>query len=380
MVKVMYIELDIIAFLIIGYIHIKFNSNSERTKCNTWLKYFMTIALIMIVADIISALVEGKDGIFFIGINYLSSMTFLGLTVFGSFYWLLFVRYKLTKDKPFSKKCMILIGIPIGLMTILCVMTPVTHTLFYIDINNIYHRSNWHFLQYTFAFAYLVFASAMALKAAFKEENLAKRREDFVLASFIIFPIIGGVIQILYFGSPMAISGTVIATFIVFVNMQDSQISHDGLTGIFNRRELDMFLYDKIKNSIFKEKLYLLLIDADDFKLINDNFGHVEGDKALKTLSNILKKVCEKENDFVARFGGDEFAIVCTRESEEDILKIKEDIASGLKEINSLERPYKLEASVGYARLNSPNMTTSEFYELADKDLYITKKRRKKIS
>lgn len=84
------------------------------------------------------------------------------------------------------------------------------------------------------------------------------------------------------------------------------QASHDELTGLYNR-----FGYDIIISELDLSTIYLLMIDADDFKTINDSYGHEIGDRVLMKISEILKKNF-RADDFICRVGGDEFVIVMT--------------------------------------------------------------------
>jgi diguanylate cyclase (GGDEF)-like protein len=107
-----------------------------------------------------------------------------------------------------------------------------------------------------------------------------------------------------------------------------SAATKDGLTGLYNRSAFDV----NVKNSLTvfnKEKrpLSLVLFDVDNLKWINDTLGHVAGDKILQKVAQCLKETFRKD-DFIARYGGDEFAVVITDLNEEmaqeKILKFKE--------------------------------------------------------
>jgi diguanylate cyclase (GGDEF)-like protein/PAS domain S-box-containing protein len=104
------------------------------------------------------------------------------------------------------------------------------------------------------------------------------------------------------------------------------QADHDPLTGLYNRRrfaeELDLVLRNA---SRYKRHGALLMLDLDDFKVLNDTHGHAAGDRALKALGQaILNRV--RASDVVARLGGDEFAVVLPEADERQALAVAEDI------------------------------------------------------
>ncbi len=85
----------------------------------------------------------------------------------------------------------------------------------------------------------------------------------------------------------------------------------DGLTGIPNRRALDMRLAHDLDVANRQQlSLAILLMDIDNFKLYNDNYGHLAGDNCLKKVANILQELLQRNSDFVARFGGEEYVCI----------------------------------------------------------------------
>ncbi|TYK64745.1 diguanylate cyclase [Colwellia echini] len=85
----------------------------------------------------------------------------------------------------------------------------------------------------------------------------------------------------------------------------------DGLTGIYNRREFDATLTKEwARSSRDRGSLSLMMIDIDNFKAYNDNYGHLEGDNCIKAIAQVLSSVVTRKNDFVARYGGEEFVIL----------------------------------------------------------------------
>lgn len=148
---------------------------------------------------------------------------------------------------------------------------------------------------------------------------------------------------------------------------------YDALTGILNRRAFDQIC------STSSEKQYpiaLLLIDMDNFKYINDNFGHSGGDIALKELARILTETFRAE-DYIARIGGDEFAAIlpnCTVKASR-IIK-KKILAVNEKLLNIQDNIKPVSISVGVAF--SEKGFTEDLFKKADKALYIVKEKGKR--
>lgn len=147
---------------------------------------------------------------------------------------------------------------------------------------------------------------------------------------------------------------------------------YDALTGILNRRA-----YDQICMSSSEQKISiaLLLIDIDNFKSINDTFGHTGGDTALRALASILKDTF-RNGDYVARIGGDEFAAVLTDFKTEGFKIITEKIGYINERLSQLEGLTGVSVSVGMAY--SPVGYTESLYKQADKALYAVKESGKK--
>jgi diguanylate cyclase len=163
----------------------------------------------------------------------------------------------------------------------------------------------------------------------------------------------------------------------------------DELTGLYNRRgfreESGKFLREAIyskkyphrRKSFFIKNFSLVIFDIDDFKKINDTYGHQAGDKALKVLSSlILKRV--RDIDIVARWGGEEIVLGFVGANEKDAYKIAEDIRKrvGLSKIRSDGKEFKLTISGGVASFNKV-ANFSKVFHLADQSLYRAKKRGK---
>ena len=105
----------------------------------------------------------------------------------------------------------------------------------------------------------------------------------------------------------------------------------DGLTGLYNRKKLDEVLVDQfVRFKRYRSPFALLMFDLDNFKSINDNYGHVSGDQVLTTVAAALKQSV-RTVDYVARYGGEEFVAVLTETPMGEALEIAERIRAGVE-------------------------------------------------
>lgn len=150
----------------------------------------------------------------------------------------------------------------------------------------------------------------------------------------------------------------------------------DGLTNIENRRAFDIIFNKAWHNSIKDKKhLSLLMLDIDDYKVINDTYGHLIGDEVLKNIASILKSVVSRPRDLVARYGGEEFAIILMDTTVDEALIIGEKIRWEIEKLEVVnEIKGGITVSIGVASIVPiEEMEPSELIDAADKALYLAK-------
>lgn len=129
----------------------------------------------------------------------------------------------------------------------------------------------------------------------------------------------------------------------------ENMYDRDALTGMYNRRGYEMHgkdIFEKARKD--KTPVFLSIIDLDGMKQINDNYGHVEGDFALRTVCGAIQSSCKGEN-INARTGGDEFVVIAEGVSEEEGLSWMHGIEDYLERFNaSGQKEYDIHASYGY--------------------------------
>lgn len=89
----------------------------------------------------------------------------------------------------------------------------------------------------------------------------------------------------------------------IYINIQNGEISTDYLTGLYNRRRLDEHLQRRLRMRRKEQKLFVIMMDMDKFKDINDKYGHAVGDEALVKTAELLREICKESDDFIARMG-----------------------------------------------------------------------------
>jgi len=148
----------------------------------------------------------------------------------------------------------------------------------------------------------------------------------------------------------------------------------DPLLGIFNRRFLDRRMQEEVlRAKRYRLDLALLMLDIDNFKLVNDTWGHQTGDFVLKHLTQLLVESL-RQTDILARFGGEEFVILLPHTPEQDALKLAEKLRR-IVEQTPLHRVPELHVtvSIGSASLLPDVDDASSLLERADKSMYRAK-------
>jgi diguanylate cyclase (GGDEF)-like protein len=152
--------------------------------------------------------------------------------------------------------------------------------------------------------------------------------------------------------------------------------THDALTELYNHREF----YLRVKEEIERSQRYghvfsILIVDLDNFKEINDTFGHQAGDKALQSIASLLIREA-RPVDAVARYGGDEFAIVLPETPFINALNMAERIRGAIASHTIIIYPGEknhLTASIGVASYPEDGTVESEIVSVADQSLYAAK-------
>ena len=321
--------------------------------------------------DILWILIDGHKEYAYL--QYLTHPIYLScFTLIGTI-WFIYC----SKSLPFpileKRWQRLLLFFPPAVIIALNISSPFTGLMFYLDEAYHYCRGPLYYTQMV-AYVYLVIATVLTLKARKEAQFFADRKHLTSLASFCVSPLLLGMISVITPpGSiPTMQFSILFSLFLIFVDGQSIKITHDSLTGLYNRHSLDHSINEHInryrKNG---EPFYILMADLDHFKSINDTYGHMEGDRMLQVVADILDSIAKDYDSRAARMGGDEFAIVVACRSFRAAHSIKEKIRRDLEEAGRRE-DRDLAVSIGIAEYSN-HMTITQFLDMADQNLYLEK-------
>ena len=156
------------------------------------------------------------------------------------------------------------------------------------------------------------------------------------------------------------------------LGLQD-KAEHDQLTGVYNRITFEMIVEDHLAK--MDKAAALIILDIDDFKWINDSFGHVYGDNVLKQIAAMIKSTIE-DSGIIGRLGGDEFAIfISPMVSREDVLQRMNHICKRMAyAVDFGDDNFSLSCSLGVAFSATDGNTFTDLYRCADEAQYQAKK------
>jgi len=266
-------------------------------------------------------------------------------------------------------------------MVFMCILSFWNEWFFGIDDTNTYARGKLFYIPTVISFGYILYSLRM-LNMYKRENQLETNAQRDLYKRLFIFPIapcVGAILQILLPGSAWIFPGTTLAILINYITIQNGYMARDHLTGLYNRSQLESFMNYQLKNLKKGNYFFLILLDLDKFKSINDTYGHIVGDDALIHAAKLLRGSCKRRSDYVARLGGDEFVIIGQCEDKEAvdmIIKRMHDVADEFNCIS--KKPYKIYFSAGYTIYDgSTDATLDTLLSEADRKMYEVKNAKK---
>lgn len=369
-----FMDMNIFTILILLVLLINKNNNDDTKHYQyTLFKMLLIVNIALLFFESLTWYLDGLNGIYYL-LNYINVMLYYIFIPFPPIFWLLYVDYLVYEDKKRVKRIILTSSIILIIITTLVILNPIIEKMFYFDVNNYYHRGPLFIVLVLISYLIFIYSFIFILRNKHKIEG----SYYLSLLLFTVPPVIGGVFEVKFYGLSIVWNCMAFSLLILFINLHSRKLSTDYLTDLYNRRELDKYIEEKIKTSNASRSFSAIMIDIDNFKQINDLYGHNEGDIVLKAISDSLKR-CMRKNDFIARYAGDEFIIILDIQNETELIKVVNKINDfiNLYNVNN-KKEYELSLSFGYDTYNvSSKMNHDEFINHIDMLMYEEKKSKK---
>lgn len=362
LVDEIYLICLILLFMLIG----KLRKASIMEEKRYFFYLAATMNILLILTEFACGCVNGTDEFTMYVTNWVMNILYFIISALTCYVWFLYSGKMLGDDEkhPF------LTAIPLLFLLVLILSAPFTGLLFTIDSANNYVRGPLFFFQTIINFGYLIYASVHALITSKKTKIYRTKIEGEALAISVVPVVVFGCEQVLFPVSSTLCIGATLSLVYVYLSLQEQAISLDSLTGLNNRTTLYSYLNEISKRSKKGKKTWILLLDVDKFKKINDDYGHYEGDHALRIIAECMRKACVSSGDFISRYGGDEFVIV--HETGEN--ETPERLCLAIQEnLRKQDVSYPLSISIGMAEYNGNSIDLPEILATADTNMYIDK-------
>lgn len=337
--------------------------------------------IVAMISDIVQVLYNGTGFWYSSWIENISIFIYYVLHPAAAYLFALYVEFELYPDNERFRKVFRYYTIPEIINVVMSIASFWTGWHFVIDENNFYHRGNLFFVPTIITLGYILWSCILILYWQ-KNSRQDSRMQKEIFTRLIVFPImpwLGALLQWKFAGASFTFPCTTLALLFNYITIQDSQLGRDHLTGLYNRSQLELFMNNQLKHVKKNQLFFLILLDMDKFKQINDTYGHVVGDDALVNAAKMLRDNCKRKEDYVARLGGDEFVIIGQCKDAVAVEKIVNRIEERSKEFNNQgKKQYKLSFSAGYIIYDGTTPATLDMLiSEADQRMYEVKKKKK---
>jgi len=290
------------------------------------------------------------------------------------FFWALYCTFRQGYGQ--RRRDLVILSIPLLLLIGFLLANYSNGFIFRITDDNNYIRGPYFHITTACTYSYILYSIIFILK----NRNILARNEFYPYLITPLLPVVTGILQLALRIDVLIVWPSVAAALLIiqFYSL-DEKINLDHLTGLYNRKYLDEYIEDmiqlgRISSAKTNKKYAALMIDLDNFKSINDTFGHVEGDNALRIAAELLNKSVRK-GDFVSRYGGDEFLIILSQCSSNTPGRVINRITENFKYYNEEhDLPYSIGFSIGFKVFsNMHGLTSKDILSSIDELMYKNK-------
>ncbi len=317
-----------------------------------WITFFA------LIAETATFLVDKKPGIIITILQYLTNSYLFLASSCVAVLWVLFVDIRIFRSMKRIKRWFKVLIIPYAILVVfvICDLFGVG-LLFSIIEQNEYQRGSIVFLSYIFIFICFVITLVLAILAVKRNGHIC----FFPVHYFVLPSLLGTIAQGLFYGLSIGWLCTSVALLFVQLHLANQNAYEDELSGLYNRKYFG-FMVEKLTRNRRNRFIGAIMMDIDDFKLINDEFGHSVGDDAIRSFGRILTNT-NTADTIAFRVGGDEFVVLHIGGTETEIKELSVTINEQLSEFNETsEKPYKLSVSMGLSNCNTNHTNNLDYF------------------
>lgn len=370
-----YVQTSLTGLAIVAIIFFNLRARRRgRQLTDTLFALMLLTNAALLLGELLLNVLSGRPGTFVAVVLPAVVATFYALNPVPSALWLLYVYSLLLRREQLSRALLLAVVIPLGLFAALAFASIAGGYAFVIGAANVYGRGPYFLVMPALCYAYLVLPVYLVIS----RRAALRRRELVSLLVFPLLPLLAGTLQVLVYGVSVVWLAMALALLIVYLDVQSAELSTDYLTGLANRRRLDAYLEGLGSGSRRGRFAAGIMIDIDGFKQINDVYGHEPGDRALEAVAALLRRSVPRD-DLVARYGGDEFAVVLLVDDERELGDVVRRIEAAVDELNTpARRPYALRLSIGTTLhdLALP-LVAKDFVKRMDDSMYAARRLRR---
>lgn len=375
--SMLFAEFNLYSIALLAMLFFWFRRGTDNSVSSRWYTLVLLGFLVTFVFNLVWALVGAfsTPQNYHIGLRYFLKIMFFVFLNLSVFCWVGYSETELGNREFNDREQLKVILLPLIFMMVMVCTTGYTRIVFSIDSTGEYHTGYMYEAQMALLSFYTgVTGIRMLIKAEY-ESDLTKKSRMRQIGSFPVSIILAWVLSMIL-GDEFPVISPCVTIWLLFIHIGSTSemVSTDKLTQIHNRQNLITYVTSKIRNH--EDRLFLLMMDIDYFKRINDTFGHQEGDQALIRMANALKSAVQsmKRRPYLARYGGDEFIIVVEAEHKSEIDALCVEIQKKLDYYNAWsEKKYNMSVSIGVAEWEE-GMNQKALIEAADQVLYNVKK------
>ncbi len=370
-----YAEANIVCILILSVMLINDRINSTRQETQIWFSRTVIAHILYFASDTVwEAVLGGRIPRTHLTVC-LFSLSNLILLSLMTYEWFMYVAAFENMPLRKNRRKRMLLLLPL-VLTGLCMMIAYLAVPGF-RISESGKLSATHLLLMAAApLFYLLAAFICSVNNARRTEQRETKKLYLQIGAYPLGVLAFWLIQIFVLNAPVFCFGCTIMMLCFYILHLQTMISVDPLTRLNNRGQINRYM-DQVR---YREnvRIFVMMIDVDRFKQINDTYGHAEGDRALILVSDSLKKMGQRfrASVFLGRYGGDEFTVFMqsTEEDEnpEQAVKVIRSLLAEKQAENRL--PYELNISTGYDMLRDKNDTMHACLIRADEKLYEVKR------